>query len=105
LLADNTLAGDFYVNDPSNNAVSISQNPQIIFGKGGSFPQLHDKRYQYNELEMRKQDMCELLQQNCVTHTFPTAGTITSTISISDVKVFFNILQGIDFIPLPLGGH
>lgn len=89
-LNDNKITGLFYVNDPTNEA-SMDHNGYTpashINDNDTPFPQIHTKRYGFNELENRQLDLCLLTSTSC--HS----GGV------------FDILAGIDFVPLPFHGH
>jgi hypothetical protein len=58
---DNSLLGQYWVDDPSNDA----DGANLSDGKGGSFPQIHDKKWGFNELELRKKFLCDFLSLPC----------------------------------------
>jgi len=91
-LSDKTITGFFYVNDPSNEADILapdyappSENSSTY--NDTPFPQLHDQKYGYNELENRQMDLCLLTNTTC------NAGGV------------FDVLGSIGFSPLPFRGH
>lgn len=92
-LNDNKITGLFYVNDPSNegniNAPEYSppsENISSIYDT--PFPQYHNKKYGYNELENRQMDLCLLTNTSC-----------------NEESGVFDILGTIGFSPLPYHGH
>ena len=60
-IGDNSLKGLYYVDDPSNDA----EYANLPNGKGGPFPQIHDKKWGFNELELRKAFLCNFLSLPC----------------------------------------
>jgi len=85
--SDEFMHGLYYVNDPSNESLINT----ITGGLGGNFPQLHKKRWGFNDLQRRQDDLCRFLKTNC-------------NGSIHQLAVF-DILQSIGLIAFPLGGH
>ncbi len=53
---DNSLLGYFYVNDPDNKSYAGPQS-----SSDGPFPFHHDNKLAYNDLERRKNDLCNFL--------------------------------------------
>ena len=94
LLRDQEITGLFYVNDPSNEA-DVTDNEYVAPGANSNnasippFPQHHDKKFGFNELENRQMDLCRLTSTSC---------------SNADGGVL-DILAHLDFVPLPLHGH
>ena len=62
------MTGLYYIMDPSNVGQDY-QHPQ------NKFTPRKEKYYGFNELQRRKDDMCQLLEAHCVT-TSPTTGTL-----------------------------
>lgn len=62
--ADDDLEGKYWVNDPSNE-YSASVVNTLSNGKGGKYPQLHDKLHGFNDLQRRKDFLCEFLHFGC----------------------------------------
>ncbi len=90
-LGDKEITGFFYVNDPSNEADinhPAYEPPSYVNQDDPAFPQHHNKKYGYNELENRQMDLCLLTSTSC-----NAGGGV------------FSILAGLDFVPLPLHGH
>jgi len=85
-LADDKISGLFYVNDPANEAQTIPSG--LSPGKGGSFPQKHDKKWGYNELERRKKFLCNFVNRSC--NSDPSA---------------VDIVLSLKHIPFALGSH
>lgn len=96
--ADDLMNGLYFVNDPSNEASTIPTNPfltpPLAPGKGGKHPQLHTKKWGFNELLHRQMDLCSLVNIPCD----GTIGTANSSSTLSLLKL-------INFIPFPLGAH
>jgi len=82
-LADDQLTGLFWVNDPSNESSATG----FSGGAGGPFPQIHTKRWGYNDLQRRQEDLCLFLSQSC---TGPT---------------IIHVMQHIFLMPQPLHSH
>ncbi len=91
-LADDQLTGFFFVNDPSNESISIPSSAGLGAGEGGSFPQVHDKKWGFNDLQRRKIFLCNFIQTNCGT----SSSGQTSTLSI---------ISSLSFIPFAKGAH
>lgn len=85
--ADDFMNGLYYVNDPSNKSTTISGNSNLHSGKGGVFPQIHDKKWGFNDLQRRQKDLCAFIQGGCGS------------------PKLLSTLNSIAFIPLPLQGH
>ncbi|MGB1294583.1 MAG: hypothetical protein ACPG6V_03825 [Flavobacteriales bacterium] len=92
VVGDNLLHGLFIVNDPSNEGDHLDPD----FNHPGDadpdtpFPQIHDNRKGFNELEKRKEDLCLILSNDCsndVNHNL------------------FRVMSTVRFIPLPEHGH
>lgn len=64
-LKDDKITGFFYVNDPSNDASPNGSSVTSLF-------QDDDRQWPFNELERRKEDLCKLVQSECL----PTPNTI-----------------------------
>jgi len=79
-LVDKKINGLFYVNDPSNTYESNSAY---------SFPQVHYKKYGYNELEKRRIDLCHLISSPCG----------------AEPHSIISFAGQLNFIPLPPHGH
>ncbi len=77
----------YYVNHSSNKSMSITGNYNLPPGKEGVFPQIHDKKWGFNDLQRRQIDLCTFIQGGC-----------------GSPKLLFT-LNSIAFIPLPLQGH
>ena len=77
-LGDNSAEGLFYVNDPSNDADL-------------DFPYESSLRPGFNDLLMRRNALCQFVNQSCIT-----GPGISSTMGI---------MAELAHIPLPLGGH
>ena len=92
-LNDNGITGIFYVNDPSNEGDVNHDDyyPPNSNSNDPPFPQLHDEKYEYNELENRQMDLCLLTNTPC-----------SSGGSNGEV---FTLLSTIGFVPLPEHGH
>ena len=92
-LGDKALEGLFYVNDPSNEA-NVADNEYEAPGANSNnatqppFPQYHEKKFGFNELENRQMDLCMLTSTSCQ----PSSGV-------------FDVFAHLDFVPLPLHGH
>lgn len=88
-LSDEKLTGFYIVNDPSNQSTTLPMIglPTLALYNGGRYPQKHDQRWKFNELELRKQHLCKLLNSSC---TFGTT---------------LDILGVIFFVPFPLHSH
>ncbi|MEY4875616.1 MAG: hypothetical protein RL708_765 [Bacteroidota bacterium] len=82
-LPDNLMSGLFWVNDPDNQSPIGATNNAI----GGS-PYNHNTKYGYNDLEMRKKDICSFLTNE--------------NASSSNIMRMVNRIKK---IPLPLGSH
>ena len=80
-LSDNTITGAYFVNDPSNKFDYATQSD-------GPFPGHSDRKNGFNDLQMRKEKLCQLLNLNC-----------------SESPGLLDIIQNIAHIPFPLGGH
>ena len=81
-IADNTLKGLFWVNDPSNEAASNSNQLE---------QELNNKRDGFNDLERRKNDLCSLANGCCD--------------KFCDDNLLMDALKEATFIPLPTHGH
>ncbi|MEY2828745.1 MAG: hypothetical protein RIQ33_603 [Bacteroidota bacterium] len=81
--SDKLMEGLFYVNDPDNHS-PLSSNSAAI---GGS-PYNHDTKYMYNDLEMRKKDICSFLLDEDAS-----SGNVLRT------------MHRLGKNPLPLGAH
>ena len=79
--SDNTITGAYFVNDPSNKFDYATQSD-------GPFPGHSDRKNGFNDLQMRKEKLCQLLNLNC-----------------SESPGLLDIIQNIAHIPFPLGGH
>lgn len=75
--ADNSMNGLFYVNDPSNNGSNTLVPPE--------------KKWGYNDLERRKNDMCRLMKLHC---SDVVAGTRV-----------INVMGAVAFNPFPVASH
>ncbi len=80
---DQILNGLFYVNDPANKASTTT----LLNGKGGKFPQRHNERHGFNELEKRHLDLCQFLNTNC------------------NSPGLFSLIFEVAFLPAPIGSH
>lgn len=85
---DNSLNGFFYVNDAHNRNLQYMQHD-------GVYPKIHTKKWGFNDLEMRKQHLCNLLALHC-NSPFPYA---------PPKPVSITLMQMMDFLPFPKGGH
>jgi hypothetical protein len=94
-LSDEKSAGLYYANDPSNEAVTAN----LPNGKGGFYPQMHNKKWGFNELQRRLNDMCAFLKSGCqkFKDDNPSAPLEKSKV----LNFFINVKQ----IPLILHGH
>jgi hypothetical protein len=81
LWSDNRMDQLFYVNDPHNDNTVTTQID-------GGFPQHHDQKWGFNDLELRKQHLCKLLKLNCT-------GGMT----------VFDLMGHISFMPFPVAAH
>ncbi len=77
----------YYVNHSSNKSMSITGNCNLPQGKEGVFPQIHDKKWGFNDLQRRQIDLCTFIQGGCGS------------------PKLLSTLNSIAFIPLPLQGH
>ena len=82
---DITQEGFYYVNDPNNESNAGGVNSST--GLGGKFPQIHTKRWGFNDLERRKSLLCGLTQLPCVNGTL------------------IELLGSIVYLPLPTNSH
>jgi hypothetical protein len=85
---DNTINGDYWVNDPSNK-YNVNTNYD------GPFPGIANKKWKFNDLEMRKKSMCTLLGIDC---------NSPFVVSNNGIKTL-DLIKAISFSPLPLGSH
>jgi hypothetical protein len=60
---DKTLKDFFFVNDPDNRRQS--QVPNANNSLSGYWPQNHDRKSAFNELERRRIDLCQFLRKSC----------------------------------------
>lgn len=88
-MEDYTIKGNFFAYDPSN-----------LYGNG--FPQNHDKKWGFNALQRRKEDLCKLINLNCNNPFNLSTDNINVDLSFS--HTIASILH-IGFVPLPKGGH
>jgi hypothetical protein len=96
-ISDEKLTGLYYVNDPSNASLTMPLNaliPGLMFGKGGTFPQEHTKRWGFNDLERRLIDLCSFLKTPC-----------SSTNGGDNPTPLFSLFKAIGFVPLPSHSH
>ncbi len=90
-LLDNTTTGLFYVNDPANDVAA----PQVASSSSSfgytSFPGQHNSRDGFNDLQRRKDDLCQLANSCC--H------------EPCEDELIMQMMQQLIFIPLPENGH
>jgi hypothetical protein len=91
---DKLLTGLFFVNDPSNKYQTRSNFATIPAGQGGAFPQIHDRKNGFNELERRSADLCRFVNGPCSWYD-----NTTQQIDLTAA------MQSIGTIPLPFKGH
>lgn len=84
IVGDNQLTGMFYVNNPANRSGTAAGS--------GPFPKAHEHRIGFNELERRKEDLCLLANSCCL-------GFVACS------EDLMQLVQQMDFVPLPKGGH
>jgi hypothetical protein len=99
-IGDNSLKGFYYVDDPSNDA----DGTNLPDGKGGSFPQIHDKKWGFNELELRKKFLCDFLSLPCSSNgnspvILPTGIDRTPVIGLIDE------MKKLKHLPFAKGAH
>lgn len=81
-LSDQGMEGLFYVADPSNR------------GTSGIFPLLHDKKWGYNDLLRRKNDLCTFLINGC-----------NGVVGQQNNPSSMSLIRSIAFVSLPLASH
>ena len=85
---DNTINGDYWVNDPSNQY-------NVTTNYDGPFPGIANKKWKFNDLEMRKNKLCALLNIDC---------NLPFLNSNNEIQIL-KLIQTISYSPLPLGSH
>jgi hypothetical protein len=93
IFTDNTLIGLFYVNDPSNKYQTRSNGSALLPGQGGNFPQIHDSKNGFNELERRRIDLCKFVNTPCIWDN-----------NSNQIDIVYG-MESILMSPLPFKGH
>jgi hypothetical protein len=102
IFSDEKLTGWYLVNDPSNESASLPTSaltPGLMYGKGGSFPQIHTKKWRFNDLQRRQDDLCSFIQTPC-----SNGGNNGGSTGNGNIPLFV-LMKSISFIPMPLHSH
>jgi hypothetical protein len=91
---DNSLTGLFYVNDPSNKYQTRLSGSTLPAGQGGVFPQYHDAKHGFNELQKRQIDLCNFVNAGCSWFDI-----------VSKQVLLYDAMSSICQLPLPIKGH
>jgi hypothetical protein len=97
---DSKLTGWYWVDDPSNDAAEAN----LPNGKGGHFPQAHDQKWGFNELELRKKFLCDFLSLPCSSNGNSPV-ILPEGIDRTPVIGLIGEMKKLKHLPFAKGGH